>query len=147
VTDCTRVVQRIVRVNDSRPEETGASRWIWQKGGWLLVDRISVRVRLIALPEFDPYGSHASWFRHYVAYCAISDDRQKAFAVIAQIGNRRPLLKKPLNEANVAGCSAPIWQRNPMRVAFTTNEDPKLTFTVNSRFVDLATEDESEGEE
>jgi hypothetical protein len=52
-----------------------------------------------------------------------------------------------LNEANAGGCSAPIWQRNPVRVSFTTNEDPKLTFTVNSRFVDLATEDESEGEE
>lgn len=147
VTDRTFVVQRMVRVNDSLPQETGPSRWIWQRSGWLLVDRVSARVQLVALPEFDPYHSQVSWFRDYVAYCGTSDDGQKAFAVIAQLGKRRPLLRKALSEAELAGCSAPTWQRNPVRVSFATKEDAKLTFTVNSRFVDLATEDDSEGEE
>src|SRR5262245_47738184 len=135
VTDRTLVVQRMVRVNDSLPQENGPPRWIWEKGGWLLVDRISGRVQPVALPEFDSYRSQLSWFRDYAAYCGTSDDGQRVFAVVAQIGKRRPLLRKPLNEAKVTGCGAPVWQRNPVTVAFTTSEDSKLTFTVNSRFV------------
>jgi hypothetical protein len=147
VTDRTFVVQRMFRVNDSLPQETGPTRWRWERGGWLLVHRVSGRVQQIALPEFDAYRSQVSWFRDYVAYCGVSDDGQKAFAVIAQLGKRRPLLKKTLGEGNGAGCSAPAWQRDPVRVTFATKEDPRLSFTVNSRFVDLAPEEESEGEE
>jgi len=147
VTDRTFVVQRIFRVNDSLPQETGPTRWRWEKGGWLLVDRVSGRVQQIALPELDVSRSQVSWFRDYAAYCGTSDDGQKGFAVVVQAGKRRPLLKKNLGEGNGAGCPAPTWQREPVRVTFATKEDPKLTFTVNSRFVDLAPEDESEGEE
>jgi hypothetical protein len=147
VTDLTFVVQRVFRVNDSLPQESGPPRWRWEQGGWLLIDRTSGRVRQITLPEFDATQSHVSWFRDYVAYCGTSDDGQKAFAVIAQIGKRRPLLKKALTDANVEGCPAPVWQRSPVRVTFATKDDPKITFTVNSRFVDLATEEDSEGEE
>ena len=147
VTDRTFVVQRIFRVNDSLPQETGPTRWRWEKGGWLLVDRVSGRVQQIALPEFDVSRSQVSWFRDYAAYCGSSDDGQTEFAIVAQLGKRRPLLKKSLGEGNGAGCPAPAWQRDPVRVTFATKDDPKLTFTVNSRFVDLAPENESEGEE
>jgi len=40
-----------------------------------------------------------------------------------------------------------VWQRNPVRVTFQQKVDQKLTFSVRSRAVDLATEDENEGEE
>lgn len=108
------------------------------------MDRVSGKVQQITLPEFDLYYSQASWFRDY-APCGTSDDGQKAFAVIVQIGKRKPLLRKAWAESSHEGCPAPVWQRNPARVTFATKEDPKLTFAVRRRSVDVATEDESEG--
>ena len=147
VTERIFVVQRMFRLNDSLPQESGPARWRWEKGGWLLVDRVSGKVQALVLPEFDPNYSQANWFRDYAAYCGTSDDGQKAFATIFQIGKRKPLLRKALAESSREGCPAPVWQRNPVRVTFATKEDPKLTFAVKSRSVDLANEDESEGEE
>jgi hypothetical protein len=147
ITERIFVVQRIFRLNDSLPQESGPARWRWEKGGWLLVDRVSGKVQAPALPEFDPNYSQANWFRDYAAYCGTSDDGQKAFAIIEQLGRRKPLLRKALAESNHEGCPAPVWQRNPVRVTFATKEDPKLTFAVKGRSVDLASEDESEGEE
>jgi hypothetical protein len=55
VTDRLLVVRRVFRVNDSLPgESNSAARWRWQRGGWLLVDRVTARVTPINLPEFDP---------------------------------------------------------------------------------------------
>jgi hypothetical protein len=39
VTERLFVVRRVFRVNDSLSEESGAPRWRWQRGGWMLVDR------------------------------------------------------------------------------------------------------------
>ena len=50
-------------------------------------------------------------------------------------------------ESSRERCPAPVWQRNPVRVTFATKEDPKLTVAVKSRSVEVASEDESEGEE
>jgi len=146
ITDHNFTVQRMFRLNDSLPQEAGPTRWRWERGGWLLVDRVSGRAQPIALPEFDPNYSKASWFRDYVAYCGTSDDGQKLFAVIAQAGKRKPLLNKGLPEQTET-CAPPVWQRGPVRVTFATKEDPKLTFTVTSRAVDLASEDENEGDD
>src|SRR5579884_1125590 len=49
VTERTFVVQRIYKLNDSLPQESGPSRWRWQLGGWLLVDRTSGKIRQITL--------------------------------------------------------------------------------------------------
>ena len=147
ITERIFVVQRMFRLNDSLPQESGPARWRWEKGGWLLVDRVSGKVQALVLPDFDPNYSQANWFRDYAAYCGTSDDGQKAFAIIEQLGKRKPLLRKVLAEGNREGCPAPVWQRNPVRVTFATKEDPKLTFAVKSRSVDVASEDESEGEE
>src|SRR5690348_11528964 len=57
------VVQRIYRVNDSLPQQTGPTQWQWQRGGWLLVDRRSGKIQQLALAEFDPDSSAANWFR------------------------------------------------------------------------------------
>jgi hypothetical protein len=147
VTEHIFVVQRMFRVNVSLPQESGPTHWRWEKGGWFLVDRASGRVQQVTLPEFDPYYSRTNWFRDYVAYCGTSDDGQKAFAMIVQLGKRRPLLKKGLAENGGESCPAPAWQRNPVRVTFTTKEDPKLTFVVKGRSVGVTNEDDSDGEE
>jgi len=47
-------------------------------------------------PEFGSYYSVASWYRDYVAYCGVSDDGKKLYAVVFQVGRRKPVLKKPL---------------------------------------------------
>src|ERR1700757_3291931 len=52
VTERLFVVRRAFRVNDSLPEDS-TLRWQWQRGGWLLVDRLTGRVSSISLPEFD----------------------------------------------------------------------------------------------
>ena len=153
VTDRLFVVRRVFRLNDVLPEEGGVSpHWQWQRGGWLLVDRVTGKVTQIALPEFDPYYSTASWFRDYVAYCGVSDDGKKLYAVVAQLGRRKPILKKPLGEAGGddapdSECPAPAWQRQPARVTFEPDEKQKLTYAVHGHAVDIVNDEEDdEGE-
>jgi hypothetical protein len=147
ITEHAFVIQRIYRMNDSLPQQTGPAQWQWQRGGWLIADRVSGKVQQLALAEFDPDSSAANWFRDYVAYCGISDDGQKLFAVIMQIGRRKPLLKKSLDEIkdSESACVQPIWERKPVRVTFAPKSGQKLTFAVKSRAVDAIYPDESEG--
>jgi len=51
VTDRMFVVQRAYRLNDLLPQEAGPSRWRWERGGWLLVDRIGGRLQPVLLPH------------------------------------------------------------------------------------------------
>jgi hypothetical protein len=51
------------RLNDSLAQETPPEPWRRERGGWLLVNRITGRIQPIVLPEFDPYSSTAAWFR------------------------------------------------------------------------------------
>jgi hypothetical protein len=154
VTDRLFVVRRMFRLNDMLPEETGTvPRWVWQRGGWLLVDRVTGRVSQINLPEFDPFYSTASWYRDYVAYCGVSDDGKKLFVVVAQLGRRKPILKKPLGEPDGdempdSECPAPAWQRQPTRVTFQPDETQNLTFSVRGHAVDVVmdADDEEDGE-
>ncbi len=75
ITDRLFVVRRSFRFNDSLPQESNAPpHWQWQRGGWLLVDRITGHISPINLPEFDAFYSAASWYRDYAAYCGLSDD-------------------------------------------------------------------------
>jgi hypothetical protein len=149
VTERTFVVQRIYRVNDSLPQQSGPVQWKWLRGGWLMIDRVSGKIQQLALAEFDSDSSALSWFRDYAAYCGTSDDGQKVSAVIMQIGRRKPLLKKPVGSANDShpACAAPVWERGPIRVTFTYAPDQTLTFSVKSRAVDAITPEESEGGE
>jgi len=149
VTERTFVVQRIYRLNDSLPQQIGATQWQWQRGGWLLVDRVSGKVQPTALAEFNPDFSAVTWFRDYAAYCGVSDDGGKLFAVIMQIGRRKPLLKKAFSDANDSqqACTVPVWERNPVRVTFAPKSDQKLTFQVRSRAVDAVATEESDGGE
>ena len=149
VTDHLFVVRRAYRVNDSLPpEETKPLRWRWQLGGWLQVDRVSGRISALNLPEFDSYYSSASWYRDYSAYCGVSDDGKKLFAVVTQLGRRKPLLKKPLGDAGQGGpdanCPPPGWERQPVRVTFDPKEEDKATFSVRGHSADLIQEEAEE---
>jgi len=150
VTEQLFVVRRMIRVNDSLPQETASTpRWSWQRGGWLLIDRLNGHISQAALPEFDPDSSSASWYRDYVAYCGISDDGRKLSAVVMQLGRRKPILKKPMGEAggdntSNPGCTPPEWQRAPTRVSFVSKADQKLTFAVRGHTVEVVTEDDAE---
>jgi len=148
VTDRLFVVRRVFRGNDSLPEDT-APRWQWERGGWLMVDRMTGRISPINLPEFDAFYSAASWFRDYAAYCGVADDGKKTFAVVAQLNRRKPVLKKPLAElgddaAPDSACAAPSWQRNPVRVTFEAAGTQKQTFAIKGHAVDVVTEEDDE---
>jgi len=152
VTERLFVVRRMFRINDSLPEDsTTTQHWEWQRGGWLMVDRVTGRVTQIALPEFDAYYSAASWYRDYVAYCGISDDGKKLYAIVAQLGRKKPILKKPLGEPDAddmpdSECPAPMWQRAPARVTFQPDDNQKLTYAVRGHAVDVVpADDENEG--
>jgi len=152
VTDRLFVVRRAFRVNDSLPQDA-TPRWQWQRGGWLLVDRMTGRVSPINLPEFDVYYSAANWYRDCVAYCGVSDDGKKTYALVAQIGRRKPVLKKPLSGDGLAedaapdsACPAPAWQRNPVRVSFEPPGAAKQTYSVRGHAVDLMNDAEEEEE-
>jgi hypothetical protein len=148
VTDRRFVVQHMYRLNDSLPQESGIPRWRWERGGWLLVDRISGKIQRLALPEFDADFSAVNWFRDYAAYCGASDDGEKSYAMIVQLDKRKPLMKKGLGgELESSLCPLPVWQRSPVRVTFSSKPDQNFAFTVKGKTVDWATEDTNEGEE
>jgi hypothetical protein len=152
LTDRLFVVRRAFRVNDALPtEKTNTPRWQWQRGGWLLVDRLSGHVSQLTLPEFDPFYSTASWYRDYIAYCGVSEDGKKLYAVVAQVGRRKPILKKDAGEPGGADgpdseCPPPIWERTPLRVTFQPDDDHKLVFSIRGRVVDVVN-DSGEPEE
>jgi hypothetical protein len=69
VTERLFVVRRVFRVNDALPEDA-APKWQWQRGGWLIVDKLAGRISAVNLPDFDVVYSASSWHRDYVAYWA-----------------------------------------------------------------------------
>jgi hypothetical protein len=129
VTDRSFVVRRAVRLNDELPGEkpTGGpgSHWVWQRGPWLLVDRMNGHVSALKLPDYDPGVSQVSWFRDYGAYCGITASGKSLYAVVAQLAVRKPVLAKKLDKFDPETraqqdppCGAPQWQRDPLRVMF-----------------------------
>jgi len=139
----------VFRVNDGLPGDV-APRWQWQRGGWLLVDRLSGRVSPVNLPEFDALYSAASWYRDYAAYCGVADDGKKTFAIVAQLNRRKAVLKKELaggpaeDAAADSACPAPVWQRCPARVSFEAAGVAKQTFAIRGHVVDVVSEAEEE---
>jgi len=115
------------------------------------VDRLTGRISPLNLPEFDPFYSTASWYRDYVAYCGVTDDGKKLYAMVVQTGRRKPILKKALGEpmggdAPDSECPAPTWERAPARVTFHPG-DQKVVFSIRERTVDVGVEAEEESEE
>lgn len=130
VTDRSFVVRRAVRLNDELPGEKaaggpGQAHWVWQRGPWLLVDRVTGHVTALKLPDYDPGVSQVSWFRDYGAYCGITASGKSLYAVVAQLAVRKPVLAKKLGPFDPDAraqtnpvCGPPEWQRQPLRVLF-----------------------------
>jgi hypothetical protein len=150
VTDRQFVVRRAFRINDALPDEARKSpKWLWELGGWLLVDRSSGRITPIKLLDFDPFYSEVSWYRDYAAYCGTTANGEKLDAVVMQIGVKKPLYRKDLGKANGgeqsdSDCAAPHWDRQPARVTFLPKVGDKLSVTVRGRFVDEVPDDDSD---
>lgn len=131
VTDRSFVVRRVLRINDELPgEKPVGNHWVWQRGPWLLVDRVSGHIAALKLPDYDPGVSLVSWFRDYGAYCGVTSSGKSLYAVVAQLAARKPVLAKKL-EAYDAGsqtdpaCGIPDWQREPLRATFhPAGKDP-----------------------
>jgi hypothetical protein len=141
VTERLFVVRRAYRMNDALPDETSkVPRWVWRLGGWISVDRQTGHVAQLNLPAYDGESSEASWYRDYAAYCGASDDGSKSYMMVAQLGKRKPLLKK---EIVAPTCSAPRWERGPSRVTFLVAGE-KTTFAVHARGADLQPESAEE---
>jgi hypothetical protein len=109
-------------------------------------------VSKINLPDFDPFYSVVSWFRDYAAYCGLTD-RQKLYAVVAQLGQRKPVLRTPLGPAKGGDdpdseCKAPVWQKQPVRVTFEPLNGEKRSFSVRGRSTEPeSTEDQTQQKE
>jgi hypothetical protein len=156
ITERLFVVRRALRLNDSLPQESGFSpHWVWQRGGWLLIDRATAHISAVNLPEFDAAYSEVVWYRDYAAYCGVSDDGKKFYAMVVQLTRRKPALKKILDgivrdsqdSSTTSVCPPPTWQRNPSRVTFEPPGAGKQTFAIRGREVDLITAEEVEEEE
>ncbi len=127
VSDRLFVVRKATQLNDSLPQDTAkTTRWIWRMEGWISVDRQTGHVSQLNLPMFDQDTSEVSWYRDLAAYCGTSDDHNKAYLMVFQIGRRKPLLKK---EFAGEPCPAPTWERQPTRVTFLDGQT-KSTFVV-----------------
>ncbi|PYX36538.1 MAG: hypothetical protein DMG75_10125 [Acidobacteria bacterium] len=119
----------------------------------MLVDRATGHLSQISLPNFDLTYSATSWYRDYISYCGLSEDGKTVYAIVAQVGRRKPILKKSVGEVKDDGkaayeCSTPTWQRQPVRVSFQSQEGQKLTFTVRGHAVDVVDDTaEEEGTE
>jgi len=144
VTDRSFVVRRALKVNDSLPGDSSpgnppagdalpsakpgdakkaAEHWVWQRGPWLLVDRVSGHVTALKLPDYDPGTSQVAWFRDYAAYCGVTATGKSLYAVVAQIGARKPVLAKKLSAYDAENhpwpvCAAAEWQREPLKITF-----------------------------
>lgn len=128
VTDRSFVVRRVIRLNDALPGDKAGpgdkqGHWVWQRGPWLLVDRVTGRVTALKLPDYDPGVSQVVWFRDYGAYCGVTASGKSLYAVVAQVAARKPVLAKKLSAFDVENhpdpaCTEPDWQREPLRVTF-----------------------------
>jgi len=149
ITERVFAVQRMIRVNDSLPSDAATTpQWVWQRGGWLIVDRGSGHVSQASLPQFDPEVSSAGWYRDYVGYCGVSSDGKKIYATVIQLGRRKAILEKALAEvpgdSGSVQCTTPTWQRHPARITFTSQDDKKFTYVVRGHAVEVVAQDEDD---
>ncbi len=142
VTDRSFVVRRVLRLNDALPGDSSAKagpiaggRWVWQRGPWLLVDRVTGRVTALKLPDYDPGVSQVSWFRDYGAYCGVTASGKSLYAVVAQVAGRKPVLAKKLSAFDAESHTEPVcgtaeWQREPLRITFHPGGSGAVSFDV-----------------
>lgn len=156
VTDRSFVVRRALRINDSLPadkmgDKLAAGHWVWQRGPWLLVDRVSGRVTALKLPDYDPAASQVVWFRDYAAYCGLTSTGKSLYAVVAQIGVRKPVLAKKLSSYDLEShpspvCALPEWQREPLKITFHPAGRDAVGFDLVGGSAVLVEDDDSESD-
>jgi hypothetical protein len=83
-----------------------------------------------------------SWYRDYAAYCGLSSDAERVYAVVEQIGRRKPLIRKEVGAAHNSDvpdseCPAPKWQKQPARVTFEPIGSAPLTFEIHGSAVEI----------
>lgn len=137
VTDRSFVVRRALRLNDELPGEkpTTDKHWVWQRGPWLLVDRVTGHITALKLPDYDPGVSQVIWFRDYGAYCGVTASGKSLYAVVAQLAVRKPVLAKKLAPFDPASrtepaCAPPEWQREPIRATFHPAGKDAVSFDI-----------------
>jgi hypothetical protein len=153
VTDRSFVVRRVLRINNELPGEkpVASNRWVWQRGPWLMVDRITGHVVPLKLPDYEPGVSQVSWFRDYAAYCGVTASGKSLYAVVAQLAARKPVLAKKLDafERSDSGepvCAAVEWKREPLQATFRPAGKDPVSFDVIAGSVVLV-EDSDEAPE
>ncbi|MHB8301656.1 MAG: hypothetical protein ACYDC6_02280 [Acidobacteriaceae bacterium] len=151
ITDRTFAARRAVKLNDALPGEAGA-RWQWVLGPWLLVDRATAHIGVLHLADFDPAVSEVAWFRDYAAYCGIHATGTHLYAVVTQLGVRRPVVAKPLAKWTVddhptPACAPATWQRQPLQVLFHPTDGDALSYRIFGLSSALVEEGESPEEQ
>ena len=140
VTDRSFVVRRAIRLNDTLPSDLPGTtdkreRWVWQRGPWLLVGRVTGHVMALKLPDYDPGVSQVSWFRDYGAYCGVTASGKSLYAVVAQVTARKAVLARKLEAFDAenrpeAVCAAAEWQREPLRITFHPAGKDAVSFDI-----------------
>ena len=143
VTDRSFVVRRVMRLNDTLPGEKAAegpahstsTRWVWQRGPWLLIDRVTGHITALKLPDYDPGVSQVAWFRDYAAYCGLTSSGKSLYAVVAQVAARKPVLARKLSAFDPANrsepaCSSIEWHREPLRATFHPAGKDAVSFDI-----------------
>ena len=156
VTDRSFVVRRAIRLNDDLPGDRSASTrvasaWVWQRGPWLLIDRVSGHITALKLPDYDPGVSQVVWFRDYAAYCGLTSSGKSLYAVVAQIAARKPVLAHKLGPFEPPNSGEPVcataeWQRAPLRATFHPSGKAPVNFDLvpGSAVLIEDTEDDTE---
>lgn len=152
VTDRSFVVRRVIKLNDALPSDKPGpgdkpgptdkpgppdkqGHWVWQRGPWLLVDRVTGHIVALKLPDYDPGISQVSWFRDYGAYCGVTASGKSLYAVVAQVAARKVVLAKKLEAFDAenhpaAVCGAAEWQREPLRITFHPAGKDAVSFDI-----------------
>ncbi len=87
-----------------------------------------------------------------MAYCGLSDNADHLYAIIVEVGRKKPVVKKAMGPPLTAAapdseCGPPLWERKPMRVTFAPMQKEKLSFTVRGRLAEIETLEKEEGDE
>ena len=161
VTNRSFVVRRAIKINDSLPSEgfapregsapsgnageksgvkpasvrTASTPWVWQRGPWLLVDRVTGHIIALRLPDYDPGVSQVVWFRDYGAYCGVTARSKSLYAMVAQVEARKAVLAKRLTAYDAENHPEPVcglaeWQREPLKVTFHPTGKDAASFDV-----------------
>lgn len=172
VTDRSFVVRRAIKLNDALPVDKSADKsadksndkasadpksaagekWVWQRGPWLLVDRVTGHATALKLPDYDPGVSQPTWFRDYAAYCGVTASGKSLYAVVAQIAARKPVLAKKLaafdaDAQNSPVCTPAEWQREPLRITFHPAGREAASFEIVPGSAVLVEESDDDSEE